>query len=166
MLSIHVVLHPTDFSPDSQAAFKVACALARDYRARLLLLHVMRPSGVPLGSPPPDPSRPAEHQEGSTGRPWPKPPDAGVPVEHRLAEGEPPEEILRLAEASHADIIVMGTHGRSGLRRLLLGSVAEEVLRQATCPVLIVKPGTPDPVTDAETSAAEPAEDWVGTGGA
>jgi nucleotide-binding universal stress UspA family protein len=164
MLPIHVILHPTDFSQDSRPAFKVACALARDYRARLLLLHVMRSSGVPLGSPPPDPTRPAEHQEGSAGRPWPVPPDPGVPVEHRLAEGEPSEEILRLAESAEVDLIVMGTHGRTGLRRFLMGSVAEEVLRQAVCPVLIVKPGTPEPVTEADIAGTEPAEDWVGGG--
>src|SRR5262249_27158268 len=63
-----------------------------------------------------------------------------VKVEHRLVEGFAAEGILNAAKEAKADIIVMGTHGRTGFNRLLMGSVAEEVLRKATCPVLTVKP--------------------------
>jgi nucleotide-binding universal stress UspA family protein len=66
-------------------------------------------------------------------------PDPAVPVEHRLAEGDSAEEILRLAQESGCDLIVLGTHGRTGLPRLLMGSVAEQVVRKAPCPVLTVK---------------------------
>jgi hypothetical protein len=65
--------------------------------------------------------------------------DPTVHVEHRLADGNPSEEILRQARDTGCDLIVMGTHGRRGLGRLLLGSVAEEVMRKAPCPVLTVK---------------------------
>jgi nucleotide-binding universal stress UspA family protein len=72
-----------------------------------------------------------------------KPTDPAVQFEHRLLLGDPASEIVRLAEEEHAEMIVMGTHGRTGLRRLLMGSVAEAVVRRATCPVLCLKAGTP-----------------------
>ena len=66
-------------------------------------------------------------------------PDLNNPVETRLRQGDAAEEILSSAEELGCDLIVMGTHGRSGLGRLLMGSVAESVLRKARCPVLTVK---------------------------
>jgi len=62
-----------------------------------------------------------------------------IRAERRFARGDPAEQILRVANEIHADLIVMGTHGRTGLERLLMGSVAEQVLRQAPCPVLTVR---------------------------
>jgi nucleotide-binding universal stress UspA family protein len=62
-----------------------------------------------------------------------------VTVEHHLKEGDPATEILRLAEERKVDVIVMGTHGRTGLGRLLMGSVAEQIVRKAPCPVLTVR---------------------------
>ena len=70
-------------------------------------------------------------------------------MEHRLTEGDPAEEILRVAAALQCNLIVIGTHGRTGLGRLLMGSVAEEVLRKAVCPVLVVK-------AERASSSAEP----------
>lgn len=136
MYPIHTILHPTDFSSGSAFAFEMACALAKDYNARLILLHVVLPPTTPLFN------KPLEMRF-----PWPKPPDPKLSVEHRVAEGDAPEEILRLVENLHCDLIVMGTQGRTGLSRWLAGSVAEEVLRQAPCPVLAVKspPFTPVP---------------------
>ncbi|MCE9525416.1 MAG: universal stress protein, partial [Planctomycetales bacterium] len=69
------------------------------------------------------------------------PSDSNVPVERRLLAGDPAEAIIRLAETEKADLIVIGTHGRRGLRRVLMGSVAEVVVRTASCPVLTVKQG-------------------------
>src|SRR5262249_55483999 len=63
----------------------------------------------------------------------------GLPVVHLLESGQPVEEILRVAHESHVDLIVMGTHGRHGPRRMLMGSVAERVMRTAPCPVMTVK---------------------------
>jgi nucleotide-binding universal stress UspA family protein len=148
MVNIRRILHPTDFSEGSRYAFETACALARDNQATLVVLHVMMPSVSPMQeAPPPDPLRPAESQRTLASLPWPDPSDPRVRVEHRLTEGDPAVEVLRLTEALRCDLIVMGTHGRTGLRRLLLGSVAEEVLREATCPVLVVK--TPPRATPA-----------------
>ena len=68
-----------------------------------------------------------------------RPLNPNIPVRHVLLEGDPAEEIIRHAAEARADLIVMGTHGRTGLARLLMGSVAEKVLRGATCSVLVVK---------------------------
>jgi nucleotide-binding universal stress UspA family protein len=67
------------------------------------------------------------------------PADPDVKCVHKLLVGDPAESIIQLAETEHADFIVMGTHGRRGLTRLLMGSVAEAVVRGATCPVITVK---------------------------
>jgi nucleotide-binding universal stress UspA family protein len=146
MPSIRTILHPTDFSENSRYAFQTACSLARDHDARLVLLHVMVPASAPLiDAPATDSSRSTESQEALKGRfPWPLPLDSDIVVEHRAAEGDPIEEILRMAKSLQCDMIVMGTHGRTGLRRLLTGSVAEEVLRRASCPVLAVRPPFPE----------------------
>jgi nucleotide-binding universal stress UspA family protein len=152
------ILHPTDFSDNSEYAFRTACSLARQRQATLILLHVVPPATAPLvGEPPPNPLVAAEAQESCRGRyAWPKPPDPGVDVEGRVAEGDPPEEILRLAQALHCELIVMGTHGRTGLSWFLMGSVAKEVLRKAHCPVLIVKP--PLPETAKSQARPQPGE--------
>ena len=71
-----------------------------------------------------------------------KPTAAGVRYEHRLMLGAPADEIVRLAAAEGVDLIVMATHGRTGIGRLVMGSVAEAVMRDASCPVLILKPGS------------------------
>ena len=68
------------------------------------------------------------------------PADPGVPYEHRLMIGSPATAIVEMAEREKVELIVMPTHGRTGLMRLLMGSVAEEVVRKAKCPVLTVKP--------------------------
>jgi quercetin dioxygenase-like cupin family protein len=79
-------------------------------------------------------------------------------VEHRVAEGNAPCEILRLAQALNCDLIVMGTHGRTGLDRLLTGSVAEEVLRKAICPVLVVRMPPPEAIAVEAEARVEPGE--------
>ena len=107
-----------------------------------------------LEAPPADPLHPAESRHSSS-FPWPQPSDPEVRVQNRLAEGDPAEEALRLAEVIHCDLIVIGSHGRKGLARLLTGSVAEEVLRKAACPVLIMKaPQGAAPAEDLETTAS------------
>jgi nucleotide-binding universal stress UspA family protein len=139
MLPIRTVLHPTDFSDEARPAFEVACALARDYRAKLVLLHVVPPTRVyaPDGIAVPFP--PEEPYDARVRLARLRPDDPLVDVEHHVLEGDPAAEVLKLAEAAHADVIVMGTHGTSGLMRLLMGSVAEHVMRKAPCPVLTVR---------------------------
>jgi nucleotide-binding universal stress UspA family protein len=68
-----------------------------------------------------------------------KAPDENIRVETRLEDGDPVKTILRVADEAKAGLIVIGTHGRTGLGRVLMGSVAEQVVRRATCPVLTVK---------------------------
>jgi nucleotide-binding universal stress UspA family protein len=144
MLPIRSILYPTDFSESSDYVFRLACALARDYGARLFVLHVTAPPTVVYAGgvvlPPSD--RDQDEQWNKLRRL--QAPNPVVQVEHRLAEGEPAEAILRVARESQCDLILMGTHGRTGLSRLLMGSVAEQVVRKAPCPVLTVK--TPLPV--------------------
>jgi nucleotide-binding universal stress UspA family protein/quercetin dioxygenase-like cupin family protein len=145
MPALKTILHPTDFSESARYAFQAACSLARDLQARLILLHVVYPAPLSeWGSE----SLATMKQHLS----WPQPPDPGVGVEHLVAEGDASTEILRVAQAIGCDLIVMGTHGRTGLGRLLTGSVAEEVLRNAPCPVLAVR--VPLPETPRADTAA------------
>ncbi len=142
MSSIHMILHPTDFSPPSEHAFHLACALARDQHARLVALHVLEQpviaySGVAMAPPIPPPAdqmTALRAQLDQLQAPFP-----GLEVEHRLLEGAPVTAILQVADELKCDLIVMGTHGRTGLGRMLMGSVAEQVLRNAKGPVLTVK---------------------------
>jgi nucleotide-binding universal stress UspA family protein len=139
MLAVRTILHPTDFSDRSQAAFGLACALARDYGARLVVLHVVTVPTVIYGEGllPTDPDELHAAAREELERLVVSFP--GLRVEKRLGAGDAAEEILSIACAEHADLIVMGTHGRTGLERLLMGSVAEQVVRQAACPVVTVK---------------------------
>jgi nucleotide-binding universal stress UspA family protein len=156
MLPIRTILHPTDFSPCSAEAFQVACSLARDYGARLFLLHVQPPVVITgeWGLPPPEPADVRKTLQEQLGQL--RPPDPKISVEHHLKEGEAVAEILRLAQESHCDLIVIGTHGWTGLNRLLMGSVAEEVVRKAPCPVLTVRIPLPaaSPVSSAHQEPA------------
>lgn len=138
MLALQTILHPTDFSDRSEYAFRLACALARDYGARLVVIHVLAPPVIGYGEgvipPEPDLMRAeARHQLESL----PMPQD--LHIDRQIAEGEPVTEVLRAADEVGADLIVMGTHGRTGVGRLLMGSVAELVVRRAPCPVLTLK---------------------------
>ncbi len=154
MSSLQTILHPTDFSDSSLHAFETACALVKDQNTRLIVLHVAPPFTGPIPvEPSPNPLVSAESQGFLAGRyTWPQPSDPTIVVEHRVTEGEAAREILQLAKTFNCDMIVMGTHGRTGLSRLLTGSVAEEVMRKSTCPVLAVKA----PLPDATAAAAEP----------
>ncbi len=138
MLPIRTVLHPTDFSERSAAAFRLACALARDYDAWLIALHVI-PSEVVYGEGVVLPTPQGYRLEMLAKLEALRAEGPGVRVEPRLAEGGPAEEIIRLVKEVPCDLVVMGTHGRTGLGRLLMGSVAEQVVRKAPCPVLTVK---------------------------
>lgn len=160
MLPLGTVLHPTDFSENSEYAFRVACGLARDYNARLVLLHVMAPPMVIYaGGPVPAETWPSIDEVQEKLREL-QGQAHGVRVETQVLEGDPVDMILRAAEETDCDAVVMGTHGRTGLGRLLMGSVAEAVIRKAPCPVLSVKPALrrrkaiEDSVEKAETGSA------------
>jgi nucleotide-binding universal stress UspA family protein len=152
MLPLRTILHATDFSEHAENALWVATALAHDHQARLLILHVQPPIYGFAGEGMAFLRHAGEDPNTAVARLMALHPNVpNVAVEHRLRIGSPAEEILRLAGEAHADLIVLGTHGRRGLRRLLMGSVAEEVLRRAACPVLTVK--TPMPETEAEPAS-------------
>ena len=140
MLPARVILHPTDFSDRSDCAFELAWRLARESDAKLIVLHVVQPPPfVTYG----EMAKALQQAEGYRRELNEKlnrlrRTHADVRVECRLEDGEPAAEILAAANEANCDLIVMGTHGRTGFRRLLLGSVAEQVLRRAPCPVLTV----------------------------
>jgi nucleotide-binding universal stress UspA family protein len=143
MLSIQTILHPTDLSSSSVFAFQLACALARDYGARLIILHVvLPPSAVAYRDMIMRGEFDGSYQQLREELEKIQPPDPTIRVEHRLQEGDAASEILRMAQETHADLVVMGTHGRVGLGRLM-GSVAEKVVRQAHCPVLTIRAALP-----------------------
>jgi nucleotide-binding universal stress UspA family protein len=138
-MPIRAVLHPTDFSERCEAAFRVACSLAEDHAARVIVVHVPEPVTPPSGMAPvpPVPEGQRGGLEERLSRFQLSAPE--VRVEWRVVDGEPASGIVSAARATAADLIVMGTHGRTGLGRLLTGSVAESVLRTAPCPVVTVK---------------------------
>jgi nucleotide-binding universal stress UspA family protein len=140
MLPIRTILHPTDFSEQAQHAFAAACSLARDHGSRLVVLYIRAPVVAAygeMGPIVPDPVwTPADVKAALDALHLP---DPGVEIEYRVAEGEPATQIINQARALGASLIVMGTHGRTGLGRLLLGSVAEAVLRKSPCPVLTLR---------------------------
>ncbi len=156
MLPIKTIVHPTDFSEHSGYAFRVACALARDYEARLVVAHAitLQMYGNPeTGRLNADPLVVEAGVRARLEALRARAPSVGFA--YRVCWGDAATEIVARAEEVKADLIVMGTHGRTGVGRLLLGSVAEAVLRRAPCPVLTLKM----PFSSAvQPAAAPPAE--------
>ena len=138
-MNARTILFPTDFSPSADAGLEYATSLARDSGGKLMIVHVEEPplayaaGEMYYGVPQPNTEALTRLLEAV------KPTDPAVPCEHRLLAGDPAGAIVDLAKRESADLIVMGTHGRKGLSRLLMGSVAEAVVRRAECPVLTVK---------------------------
>jgi len=134
------ILCPTDFSTMGQTALEMATSLARDRGATLVIMHVEEPpmayGGGELYYGIEEPNR----EELKRMLSEVVPADPAVPYEHRLMIGSPATAIVEMAQRENVNLIVMPTHGRTGLMRLLMGSVAEEVVRKAKCPVLTVKP--------------------------
>jgi nucleotide-binding universal stress UspA family protein len=155
-MNIQRILCPIDFSGFNDVANEFASMLAESNRAVIVYLHVSRP--VVTGE-----DRESEGDgESNDGESAPvdrlrelraiKPARAAIEACYVTKQGDPAGEIIRFANSGDIDLIVMGTHGRSGLPRILLGSVAEAVIRDAECPVLAIKPGTPLPVVDSKRS--------------
>ena len=129
-MNMKKILIPTDFSHTNEAALELAASLARDMQAKLLIVHVEE---APL----------AYGGEMYYGMPEPmtqdlgkmlaevRPNDLTVPYEHHLLLGDPAVEIVQFADKEAVDMIVMGTHGRTGVARMLMGSVTESVVRHA-----------------------------------
>ncbi|HTI55164.1 MAG TPA: universal stress protein [Verrucomicrobiae bacterium] len=146
MSRIRRVLHPTDFSRASTAAFKRAVEMAKGNRAELLLVHVMVPA-VPLmgdGYVSPKVYEDLEAAARSAAQKQlrklvDRAKQAGARVKGLLLEGVAHERIAQAARARKADLVVIGTHGRTGFAKLFLGSVASRVLAVSPCPVLTVR---------------------------
>jgi nucleotide-binding universal stress UspA family protein len=144
MIDVKNILLPTDFSEPALAATRYALEFARRFKAALHLLHVIEDPVLylPMFESYPLPSR-EEFEEFARTRlaNWILPEDAdGVDIQLSWVHGKPFVEILRAATAREADLIVLGTHGRGMAAHLLVGSVAEKVVRKAPCPVLTVRP--------------------------
>lgn len=153
MIHIEHILCPVDYSPPSRRALDYAIGIARWYGARVTALHVA-PVDVPVaavvssGSVPPAvlPSVDRTVLKAQLERFVAAEQAPGVLVDTEVVEGPLWQEIVTHARFSEADLIVLGTHGRSGVERMMLGSVAERVLRAAPCPVLTVPRRAPEAV--------------------
>ncbi|HYP52671.1 MAG TPA: universal stress protein [Pyrinomonadaceae bacterium] len=147
-MDIRTILLPTDFSECARHALPAAAGLARRMGARLICLHVVEPMVPTVGFTPIAEPLPladlSEQLEDSAERELPKlarcEECAGLDVEDVIARGEAASEIVRVARERGVDLIVISSHGRTGLGRMLFGSTAESVVRHAHCPVLVVKP--------------------------
>ena len=136
----------TDFSDNSLPALKTAFSLTLDTKAALHLVHVIEiPATAPAVGPAMAPvqapierlrRRALQQMEQLIPADW----ETDIEVETHILAGNPAKEIAEFASEKNADLIVVGTHGRKGLPRVLLGSTAEALLREAPCQVLVVKP--------------------------
>jgi nucleotide-binding universal stress UspA family protein len=150
-MHVRTILHPTDHSDSSRAALRYAVALAHDYGARLLILHVL-PNFV---------TDVLVNDPNSVGAETPRPGRASI--EYLLGEGDPVTTVLKTAVQRQCDLIVMGRDGGRGWQDWFGGGRAERIVRQAPCPVLVVKEAMtpnaePGPATPAgPTAAALPA---------
>lgn len=127
MIRVTKILYPTDFSSYSNLAYFHAVGLAETYGASLTVVYVHTP-----GSP-------GDKAHWQNQLEQVRPSNPKIPVSHVLLEGDPATEIARFAADAGIDVIVIGTRGRTGVDRLVLGSVAERVMREAPCSVLVVK---------------------------
>jgi nucleotide-binding universal stress UspA family protein len=138
------ILHPTDFSPASEPAFEYALESARRDGATLILVYVIEPPSVIADESYVAWKRQAQEAAEAAARTafdglLARAKAADVDARDVLLNGWPPEEIVKAAVTEGADVIVMGTHGRTGLRRLMLGSVAQQVVALAPCPVVTIR---------------------------
>jgi nucleotide-binding universal stress UspA family protein len=148
MARIRRIMHASDFSGSSRAAFRHAVEMARRVRAELIVAHVLAPPIPPLMgegtylSPATWDRVEAEARAAAqkqidrlvrTAR------DAGVRATGLVIEGTAADRIVRVARAKAVDLLVLGTHGRTGLPKVILGSVAARVVATAPCPVLTVR---------------------------
>lgn len=146
-MQIRTILLPTDFSECGNFALTAAASLARKFAASIICVNVIEPIVPTVGysgmTEPLPIADIAEQLEDSAERELPKLAEceecAGIEVEELIVHGEAASEIVRVAKERNVDLIVISSHGRTGLGRMLFGSTAEAVVRHASCPVLVVK---------------------------
>jgi nucleotide-binding universal stress UspA family protein len=142
-MNVKKILFATDFSDSSDAALSYASSIAAESGAQLYIVHVGYESPAYLaeyggfGTGPDMTEKVARENRVLLNQLRPTVPN--VNYQHHYLSGPPEHEILDFAEREHVDLIVIGSHGRTGISRLLMGSVAEAVVRRAKCPVLTVK---------------------------
>jgi len=146
---IHIkrILHPTDFSELSLVALRYAVSFAETFESDLYIIHVvdeayqywtmMGPETTPVGPPPDELLKLSESELAKFTANHLA--EFKRPITREVALGRPYHEIIRYAGENKIDLVVLGTHGRGGLRHALLGSVAERVVRKAPCPVLTIR---------------------------
>lgn len=137
MIRVQKILYPTDFSSYSNQAYFHAISLAQKHGASLTMLFVYNPDRATTPGSTGDIE--ADRQYWREQLEQIRPLDQGISVRHVMLEGDPAGEIVKFSRDAGIDLIVIGTHGRTGLDRLLMGSVAEKVLRDAVCSVFVVK---------------------------
>lgn len=149
MISIRRVLVPTDFSDHSLSSLRYGAELAEKFGAELVLLHVIQdlalvmPDAImPTPIPTPDLTQLTDSARAAVTELIGRENLARLNPRTEIRFGSPSSEIVAAAEDLKADLLCLSTHGRGGLAHLLLGSVAEKVVRQAPCPVLTVRPKT------------------------
>jgi nucleotide-binding universal stress UspA family protein len=143
------ILHPTDFSPAAEPAFEYALHAAKRDDATLVLMHVIEPISPLADEVYVALKHAAREATEKTARTHfdsllARAKTADVEAFDLLRDGRPAEEIVNAAVSDSADLIVMGTHGRRGLRRFVVGSVAQQVVASAPCPVVTVRMKTPE----------------------
>jgi len=142
-MKVKNILVPVDYSESGDAAMAYAVSLAREYDAEMHLVHVYEPSytnidagfaGIPVSVdlPPVD----LEEEEAKLQLVTPA---EDVKFRRKVIVGSPSDDLVIYAKENEIDLVVMGTHGRTGMTRLLMGSVAEGVVRRSPCPVLTIK---------------------------
>jgi len=144
-MQIKTILFPTDFSQGARAAMDYAISLAQDYKAKLILIYVIQdisiaewyiPSSISAADLVEDMQKSASREMEKWGA------ETAMKVkdlEKLIVRGVPFVEIIRTAKEKNADMIVIGTHGRTGIDHMLFGSTAEKVVRKSPCPVLTVR---------------------------
>ncbi|ALD21986.1 universal stress protein [Hymenobacter sp. DG25A] len=133
-MNLSLILCPLDFSAVSTPLVAYAAALAAGTGAELYLLHVLEPQPTLTV-----PATGTDEANGQLALYRTQAEEAGARVSTGLLQGEAPVEIVAEAQTRHADLIVIGTHGQTGLTRFLVGSTAEAVVRKAACATLLVK---------------------------
>jgi nucleotide-binding universal stress UspA family protein len=148
------ILFATDFSPTTKLALSRAVAIARRFGAKVYVVHVVQPDVYPL-VPPSEWAKIAQEEEDfrreSTGQIEKE--LQGLPHEFLFPAGNVWQNLANIIEDKSIDLLILGTHGRTGIEKVLIGSIAEEIFRQADCPVLTVGPAVISKPTHA--AAAE-----------
>jgi len=157
-MNLQTIILATDFSPHSEVALEYASAVAAAENAKLLLVYVddLTP-GLVRGNigygyiPDIDEIAREQYDKLATLQPT----EVAVAYEHHFLRGNAADELIRFAKEQRADLIVIGTQGRTGVTRLVMGSVAEEVVRRSPCPVMTVRLRNPSSLAPASLGSHE-----------